>query len=333
MNSTLKKAIVVALPVALAFSSCKKDSPEPVTETTTSPNYTVPTTYNFNNVDFSSSTNRISMLGEMTTYIRTAHTATVTPSVQLDAQKLKDMYANANSQFTLSTLNTSGIQLKDQTSNAFSLPADLEASFDGAASASVAASANPMAVTASNGVAGKLISGSGSTAKSYLVDANGVEFKEYAEKGIMGAVFYSKATTILTSISTYDNTTVTNGTTAQERAWDEAFGYFGVPVDFPTNVTGLKNWGSYCNAVSTSLGGTTTLNTTVMNAWLKGRAAISAKDDAGRNEARNIVLASWEKVCAGRLITYMKSAKTNIADDALRSHNLYEAIGFISSFR
>jgi hypothetical protein len=124
-----------------------------------------------------------------------------------------------------------------------------------------------------------------------------------------------------------------NGRTAQEQAWDEAFGYFGVPVDFPANTTGLKNWGSYCNAVSIALGGATSVNSTIMNAWLKGRAAISNKDNAGRDAARDVVVKTWEKVAAGRFITYVKGAKTNITAQATFNHNLSEAVGFIRAFK
>lgn len=326
MNLFNQKIALLVITAALLVASCKKDkTPEPETTTSGTNSYTVPTTYSFSSVNFTTSTQRISMLAEMLTYIKTTHTTTVTPGAVLDAQKLKDMYANVNNQFADATLNSSGIQLKDHTSSAFSLPTDFDANWVDAVTASNNAAANPTATTASNGTAGKLISGT----KAYLVDANGVEYKEFAEKGIMGGVLYYQATTLLNNIATYDNSTVTNGTTAQERAWDEAFGYFGVPVDFPTNVTGLKNWGSYCNAVNAAIGS----NSTIMNAWLKGRAAISNKDDAGRDAARDIVVKTWEKIGAARFITYVKAAKTNFADDAVRNHSLSEAIGFIRAFR
>ncbi|MES2590642.1 MAG: DUF4856 domain-containing protein [Bacteroidota bacterium] len=327
ISTNLFKTLVLGLAVAVTISSCKKeDEPEPL-PTPVTPSYTVPTTYNFSSANFSTSTKRISMLGELLTYIRTTHSNTVAPV--LDEQKLKDMYVNLNNHFTDSTLNYSGIQLKDKTSGVFYLPAEIEANFADAVIASQNASANPTATTASNGVAGKLITGT----RYILVDTAGIEYKEYVEKGLMGGIFYYQATTILNTISTFDNTTVTGGTTAQERAWDEAFGYFGVPVDFPTNVTGLKNWGSYCNSVSIALAGSPTVNSTIMDAWLKGRAAITNKDNTGRDAAKAIVINTWEKVCAARFITYVKGAKTNISAIATFHHNLSEAIGFIRAFK
>lgn len=324
-NSLLSLALVSMI----AFSSCKKDTKEPeetpVTETPTTPVYTVPTTYNFSNTDFTSSTRRISMLGEMTTYIKSTHTTTQSTQPVLSAQKLKDMYSNLNSSFSDANLNSSGIQLKDQTGNAFSFQTALEASFDDAAAASVVSAANPTTSTASKGVKGKLISPS----RAILVDANGFEYKEFAEKGLMGSVFYYKATTILAGIGSYDNSTVVNGSTAQEKAWDEAFGYFGVPVAFPTNTVGLKNWGSYANSVN----GAINCNSTIMDAFLKGRAAISNKDNAARDAARTVVINTWEKVAAAKCISYLKGAKNNLTDIGTLHHNLSEGYGFVTGFR
>jgi hypothetical protein len=327
----IKEVSLCALLASTLFS-CKKDKDvtpdEAVTTTTTTPTYSIPETYSFSLVDTLASKQRIAMLGELTGYIKTTHSNTTAPI--LDAQKLKDMYANLNSQFALSSLNSSGVQLKDKTGSAFGLPSDLEANFDDAAIASMNATVTPTSSSASNGVAGKLINGS----RYILVDTAGFEYKEFAEKGIMGAVFYYQGTTIVNSISGFDNTTATsNGETAQERAWDEAFGYFGVPANFPTNTSGLKNWGSYCNTVSTSLGGSPTVNQTIMNAWIKGRAAISNRDDAARDEAKLVVLKTWEKVCAARFISYVKSAKANISNQATFNHNLSEAVGFIKAFK
>lgn len=326
----MKKVIyipIIALTVAV-FSNCKKDTKEPEAPTTpapVTPAYSVPTTYNFSNADFTSSTQRITMLGEITTYMRASHTTTAASQPTVSAQKLKDMYSNVSNPFTDANLNSSGIQLKDKSGIAFSFPTELEGYFDDCEPASVTAAANPTTTTASSGVKGKLIS----PARAVLVNGNGFEYKELAEKGIMGAVFYNQAMTILANISSYDNATVTNSSTAQEKAWDEAFGYFGVPVSFPTSTVGLKNWGSYCNSVNVAIGS----NTLIMNAFLKGRAAISNKDNTARDEARTVVMNTWEKVAAAKCISYLKGAKANLADQATLHHNLSEGYGFVLAFR
>ncbi|MES2514382.1 MAG: DUF4856 domain-containing protein [Bacteroidota bacterium] len=341
MKLTYRSSLLLALPVSMLVltTACKKKDnaePEPVVETPapTGPSYNIPTSYNFTGVDFTTSTQRIAMLGEMTAYIRIAHTTTQTTQPTLDGQKLKDMYANAASQFTTTGLSASGINLKAKTSNLFNLQTDFDSYLVDAETASIFSALNPTVTTAASGVAGKVVVGT----RAYLINANGYEYKEVVEKGIMGAVFYSEGTTILTNISSYDNTILVGGITAQEKAWDEAFGYFGVPTTFPTYTVGVKNWGSYCNAVSNALdapsvNSSTSLNVTIMNAWLAGRAAISNKDDARRDAAKTAVINAWEKVGAGRFISYMKLAKTNIADAAQFAHLVSEGIGFIKAFK
>lgn len=329
MKVSLNSSLLFSAAVLVLMGSCKKDkkeeaTPDPVTPA--APSYNVPATYNFASADFSTSSKRIAMLAELTTYMRSAHTTTQTTQPALDEQKMKDMYANAGSRFADATLNSSGLQLKDQTGAAFGLSVELDNSYADAATASVFAALTPTAQSASSGVAGKL--NESATVRAILVDANGLEYKEQTEKGIMGGVFYYQAMTTLANIGTYDNATLVNGITAQEKAWDEAFGYFGVPVDFPTNLTGLKNWGSYCNSVNVAISS----NATIMNAFLKGRAAISNKDNEGRNAARDIVMKTWEKVAAAKCISYLKGAKTNFTKAADRHHNLSEGIGFIKAF-
>jgi hypothetical protein len=326
MNPGVKTTLSIAFVFSVFAISCKKDETTPIVDCATE-TYEVPTSYNFTNANYKSSTQRLDMLAELTNYIKITHSSTAAPL--LDAVKLKAMYANTNNLFVDSMLNASGIQLKNKTANSFNLQAEMESNFDDGVLASSNAALNPTASTASNGVSGKLINGT----RYILVDTAGFEYKEFVEKGLMAAVFYYQATTILNNIATFDNTTVTAGSTAQEKAWDEAFGYFGVPVDFPTNLTGLKNWGNYCNSVSIALGGSTSVNSTIMNAWLKGRAAISNKRDADRDAARDIINNTWEKVIAARFISYVKAAKTNIAAPATFHHNLSEAVGFIRAFK
>lgn len=321
------KNVLLGIFISLTVLACKKEetpTPTPIVK------YSVPTTYNFINPDTASAKQCLNMLAEITAYIRTTHSATSAPV--LDAQKLKDMYLNVNNPFSSSVLNSSGIILKNET--AMDFQAAVIANFEDAVLASQNAGTNPTASTAYSGYAGKLINGS----RYILVDTAGFEYKEFIEKGLMGAVFYYQAMKNLNNIGSFDNTVITNGTTAQERAWDEAFAFFGVPSDFPTNIKGLKNWGTYCNTVSNSLAGNSnnepsSLNSIVMKAWLQGRAAISNKDNIVRDASRNTVVASWEKVAACRFISYLKSAKANISAPATFHHNLSEAVGFAGNFK
>jgi hypothetical protein len=71
----------------------------------------------------------------------------------------------------------------------------------------------------------------------------------------------------------------------------------------------------------------------MMDNFLKGRAAITNKDNTARDEAREAVRTNWEKIAAGSAIHYINAAKTNITDDALRNHALSECIGFAMSLK
>ncbi len=315
----------MALAGMIITTSCKKDTKDPEPTPTPGPSYTVPTSYNFSNTNYTTSTTRIAMLGELVNYIRSTHTTTSVTQPTLNAQKMKDMFANVSSQFADALLNTSGLQLKDQCGTLFSFTSDIESAFDDAQPASIFAATSPTNSTASSGISGKLVS----PARAVLVNANGFEYKELAEKGIMGALFYYQAMTIVNSIGNYDNSTVVNGATAQEQKWDEAFGYFGVPTTFPTSTVGLKYWGTYCNSVNVAINS----NSLLMNAFLKGRAAISNKDNTARDQAKAAVLENWEKVAAAKCISYLKGAKNNLTDQATLHHNLSEAYGFILAFR
>jgi len=292
--------------------SCKKD-PEIEGIKTNDRKYTVPVTYNFENVDYSGQLTRIAMLDAIIKYLETGSIL----GTVLDAAKIKNMYANSGSPFGVADLNTSGKQLKDKT---FTTDQTLmESYFDSIALASQSKTVG------SNGIAGVVTS---STGKQYLCSGNGIDYAELTEKGIMGAVFYYQAVSYyLENIATKDNTTVTQGKgTEMEHNWDEAFGYFSVPKDFPTN-NNVGYWGKYCNTNDAVLG----INKTMMDALIKGRAAITNKDNATRDEAKKVVSETWEKVVAATAIHYINRAKANFADDALRNHTLSETLGFIQS--
>ncbi|PKV63421.1 DUF4856 domain-containing protein [Pontibacter ramchanderi] len=307
-----KAIAVLGLSVCTLFSSCSDDKEENVS-------YNVPTTYNFDNVNYSGQTDRMSMLSELDTYVKTGNNGAL-----LNAQKMKNMYANVNAPFAEARLNTSGKQLKDKT--ILSAQSLFESYFDAAATASLSAG-----TPALKEKAGILTTAEGT---KYLVDANGVEPAQIIQKGLMGAVFYFQAVeSYLTEAkigAAVDNATVTPGEgTKMEHHFDEAFGYFGAPIDFPTNLNNLKFWANYSNKVNPSTGS----NKALMDAFLKGRAAISAKDIKGKDEAVATIRAEWEKLVAASAILELNLAKTNIADQAKKSHYLSEAMGFMMSLK
>jgi DNA-binding beta-propeller fold protein YncE len=181
-----------------------------------------------------------------------------------------------------------------------------------------------------NGTAGVVVSSDGT--KAYLMNGNGLEYTQIIEKGLMGACLYYQSATVYLGNDkmNVDNTMVTAGEgTTMQHHWDEAFGYFGVPIDFPTNSDGLAFWGKYCNDRNAILG----TNIPIMNNFLKGRAAIANNDLTARDEAIIEIQKNWELISVGTAIHYLNAAVSNFNDDALRNHALSEAAAFIYSLQ
>jgi hypothetical protein len=321
-KKTMKlKLLFATLTLALAFTSCKKKEATPEPEPTPTPTYSVPTSYNFTNVNYAGQTSRLDMLAEIKTYMSTGNTSLTV----LSAQKLKDMYANVNNQFTNSALNTSGKSIKSKV--ILTDQSIYEVYMDNIAAASTATTIG------SNGVAGVVVS-STDPSKKYLFDANGVEWTQVIEKGIMGSLCYYQTTAVYMSDaqigSAVDNTNVVAGEgTAMEHHWDEGFGYLGAPITAPTATAGVRFWAKYANDRNTILNTYTDLN----NAFIKGRAAISAKDYTVRDAQVILVRDTWEKVIAATIISYVNSTKLKITDDAIRNHNCSEIKGFIINLK
>jgi hypothetical protein len=295
-------------------SSCKKEpDPEPIDDD----GIVVPTTYNFTNVNYSGQTMRMSMLSEMSMLMKTANTSGVT----VDATVLKNMFRNTGNPFADASLNTSGKKLINK---CFYLDTTFYLSYMDSLQ-----SASSSSVAGSNGVAGVVVSSSDNT-KKYLFNERGLEITQILEKGIMGGVFYYQALGYYLTDdqigASVDNSTVVAGEgTAMEHHWDEAFGYLGVPIDFPTNMNGIVYWGKYSNTVNPILN----TNQTLMNAFLLGRHSISNGDMGTKFSQRDIIRTTWEKVCAGSVIHYYNEALANFTDDALRNHTLSEALAFL----
>jgi hypothetical protein len=298
--------------ITIGFSSC-----EPTEDT----GYTIPSTYNFENVSYSGQTKRLDMMAEISSYVKAAAD---TGAVALDASKIKDMYGdNTGNHFSDPELDTATNQLKNKTIS--TERSNFESYMDAVA---VASQSNSM--TASNGQAGVAVKNSGSR---YLMDANGVELAQIIEKGLMGACFYYQGTAVYLGASKIDgdNTTVVDGEgTEMEHHFDESFGYFGVPTDFPTNTSGIAFWGKYCNKHESVY----PLNAKMMDAFLKGRAAISAKDMTTRDEQIAEIRKQWELVVAASGIYYLNNVVEGFGTDvAADLHELSEAFGFIMSLK
>lgn len=314
-NITISAFLLASLALA---TSCKKSNTEE-TGTVILP-YTVPTTYNFADANYLTSTQRVKMSVELNAYLGTASTTTIT------AAKANDYFNNTNNPFTAdATLNTSGITLAQKTSDA--------ALFTGYF-AQQADNSTKNTIAATNGTAGILISGN----TKRLVNATGLEINQAVVKGMMGALYFKEAVSLLNQVATDDNTLKTNGTTAMQRHWDEAFGYLGVPKNYDTakvytsaDVDRPLLWGGYLaeRGKPIQAGGI------IFGAFLKGRAAIAGNDYAVVQAQVAVIQDKWEQLAAAAAYEYVTAPtrSVNVGNLATQFHALSEGYGFIYSLR
>lgn len=296
--------------VLFGSTSCKK------TNTDATPTYTIPTTYNFANANFADATTRLGEITEMTTLMKNATTGVIS------ATNLKNMFANTGSPFATAAYNTSGIQPKDQGATLYQT--DALSFIDSLVKVSTSTT------VASRGVAGVGASSATPTSK-YALTVTGVNYAQVFTKSTMTGLVTYQITTIMSNMAklAYDNTANVNGETTMEHSWDMAFGYWGVPIDFPTNKTGVKLWGSYTTQVDSGY----KANKILMNAFLAGRAAISNKDNSNIIIQANIIMQAMEKLSAAAALQEVNEIKASISDNIARNSRLSECYGFIYSIK
>lgn len=294
------------------------------------PAVVAPDTYEFtrdgqSTVSFQGQTDRLNMLSEMKSYLSTGDAGE-----PIEATKLLNMYANENDAFTSADLNASSKQLEDKT-----FISDVQWFKDLFAGAEAASNSG---VEAADGQAGLIARGD----KQILVNEKGWEFTQFVEKGLMGAVFYNQIyNAYLSDAKTgddVDNETILEGKnyTAMEHHWDEAFGYWGVPVDFPNGDPVLpashkRFWANYTNSRDELLG----VNSMLMDAYLTGRAAIVAKRNDIKNEQKSIIYESHELVAAATAVHYLNTAMSDLSanDQGNLLHHLSEGYAFVKALQ
>lgn len=284
-------------------------------------NYSIPTTYSFENVNYDGQYQRIEMLKEFISYAKSA--ATDVGSVSLSEANLLNMYQNLNAPFSNNSLNETSVQLKNKTKP--ELREDIEACIE-----ALAASSQNINRAASVGFAG--IMTDATTGDRYLFNENGVELAEILDKLIVSAVFYYQITVVYlgeNKMNTDNKGAVEDRGTNMEHHWDEAFGYFGVSKDFPSNITALDFLGYYSNKTNSVLG----YNSRIMNSFLQGRAAISAKDYPTRDLAREDLKTTFEVLMAATSISYLNDAKANTASLPNYYHYLSKAYATIMGLK
>ncbi len=288
--------------------------------------FNAPSTYLFTDangnstVSYSGQTDRLNQLEEMAAYAKGAN------SMNVSATVLNDMFANTGDNgggnFTFSSS-------KNLKSKCFVLDTNMLMSFFD----SIEVASNDYTMTAANGQAGTLTSGT----STYLFSANGIEYAQLIEKGVMGAVFYYQMNSVYLGDDkmNVDNSVAVDAAggkyyTVMEHHFDEAFGYFGVETNFPTNTTDIRFWGKYCNSRNADLGS----NATLMNAFLEGRYAITQNDYTTRDAQRIIIQENMEKLTAAQAVNYLDQGVSYFGTDQAKFlHVVSEAWAFINAIK
>lgn len=332
-NRALKSVIVGGL--LFSFACKKDDSTNPDDNNNT--DYVIPTTYTFtdkagnNTVSFQGQLDRQKQLVEMMTQAKATNTA----GTAIGAIALKDMFSNkdGNGGGNFSFVSTK--QIKDKTAgNDPVVIGTIEGYMDSLATLS--ATTRVGVEDGGPGKGGIVRSGT----KAYLQSATGIEYAQMIEKTIMTATFYYQITQGYLSPEKIgdqvDNTTpvVKDGVnlyyTTMEHHWDEAFGYFSTRTDFPTHAKDSSIFlAKYANSRDAVLGS----NKKIMDAFLKGRAAIANKDLPTKNAMVEVIKKELERVVAGSAIHYLNEAGQNLGEHAIRNHVLSESVAFINGLR
>ncbi|MEQ8625394.1 MAG: DUF4856 domain-containing protein [Vicingaceae bacterium] len=327
----LKTIAIIGLGLSLGMTSCSDDDEQDPITNNGGNTVSTPDTYEFmrnsmSSVSYSGQTDRLNQLEELKAVLVSGDNG-----ASINAQTLKDMFSNVGDNGNGNFSFSSSKQLKNKT---FELDRDnkyFENLFDSTAKASINGSNS---TPASNGVAGLL---SRSNGASILVDANGREFTQLIEKGLMGATFYHQITNVYLTDSkigeTVDNTNLEQGQnyTEMEHHFDEAFGYVGAPTDFKSNYNGSGNvrfWAKYSNTADDNI----QMNDKLMTAYKRARQAIVEKKyDVLDVEVKNIQF-RFEQLVAATAIHYANETKI-MTNDGDRLHVLSECYAFTRALR
>ena len=190
-NYKTVSSLVLASTILITVGCSKDEEVIPVAVTPAAsvitPAYTVPTTYafvdaaNVTTVNFNGQQQRLEMLTEMVTVMKTGNTVGMTVS----SSTLKDMYKNGNGytwiddNIPLLGMTGSSKQLKSKTALGDAGVQDLFDSYiDSLSSLSVGSTSNS---TETYGVSGVWTNGT----KNYLMAENGYEYTQLIEKGLI----------------------------------------------------------------------------------------------------------------------------------------------------
>lgn len=316
--------------------------------------FTVPTTYDLSGAfapgKHSGQTRRIAQLQEI---IDSSRNEPIYWDIAnaMEVGGLPDVFSSPAAQNTATS--SSDIRTKIDELNYDSGDESVANAFIELANKMVTSSQANYTVTAANGVAGMITTGS----KKRHVDANGLEFIQILEKGLYGALCYDqmvddylRPTEAGSENEDGNNESAvqnyaSNGTDRQHR-WDEAFGWFGAAPNYPNAANTSSGDGVFIANYTFDRSDETeeaygiNLAQKAMDAFIMGRAALKAGQGFGPSQettneaafeaARKDVKLYVEAGIAATAFHYLNSAIADVTDED-KLHHLSEALAFIHS--
>jgi hypothetical protein len=296
-----------------------------------------PETYEFtrtgeSTVAYPGQIDRLNMVAEMKAHVGKGNDGEVVTEEALTA-----MFENENGDGGGNFSFTSDRQLNNKT---FQPDLDENLFGDIFEDAEAASENSSLGIRAQNGIAGLIErEESGS---DIMVDANGREFTQLIEKGLMGAVFYNQIYNVYLTDErigpAVGNEETEEGAnyTPKEHHFDEAFGYFGAPADFSSpwpeeREDEAKFWAHYADVSDDQI----PFIETLMDAFLKGRTAIVNQNQSSLNEQLDILYSNFELLTAATSVHYINStlAELSSGNQGEAFHTLSEAWAFVNALK
>lgn len=306
-RKTYSSLLIVSLTALLGFSACKPEPPEPELE--------VPESYVYTReggltVKFEEASEQLNMLVEMAVYM--AETRRINGDI--DGDRLTAMFRNGIGADFQETYT------KSLLSKTF--PDDSELYQDWMEAMGEASVWQREAKEGQSGFLSET-NGTGTIANSnhegFLVNEKGIVYEQIILHGLAGAIFYHQA---LEEHLTDANMGSTGNDeregnffyTPMEHEFDLAFGYMGLPFDYPDNADITRFWGAFLHELS--LGSNSGrfdfagLSTDMMQSFLRGRAAIVAQMYDVRDEELRNITSMWSLLIGGTAVDLLEQAKS-----------------------
>jgi hypothetical protein len=329
LRTALSKFLLPVLAISLIITSCD------ISGSNDDSSIPPPDTYEFtrngeSTVAYPGQTARLDMLTEITAYIKQGNSGQL-----LSEQQLLNMFQNSDGEGGTYFSYTEK-QLRNKT---FAPDLDNNLFQNIFARAADASENGNNGIRAQNGVAGLIARADGD---DVLVSENGRKFDQLIDKGLMGAVFYNQIFNVYLTNDRIgpdvENSQLEEGEnyTPKEHYFDEAFGYFGAPVDFESNwpdsrAEEARFWANYSNGADDELG----MNDILMDAYIKGRTAIVNGNQDALNEQVAILYENLELLTAATAVNYINATldALNNSEQGEAFHTLSEAWAFVNAIK